>query len=300
MNILLNQENDRLRNVLLYSLLDDKMRERIGLRGVSQFFHEGQGWYFWLLQREGVYEIEFMDRKEKQSCISIEFALKYYPHPDEAVFADYSFIEQVMRLQYPFEQNCPTPKCREQLDARSFYVGKFILHWYKETVLLSLSAQNRWEEYLQEGLKIKNNEGVFQEVIGEGEKDRNVPGWSISFDFYSCLMKAFCFIYKSTPQMIGLGCSAGKLEYVGATERVSKEAGGDIRLIRLTAAIPLREEPSTPEEVQEAVRLFSGGGEIIYQEGKINLLHLYPDLFNKDWWRIAEEGREIITEGLRI
>lgn len=300
MNILLNQENDRLRNVLLYSLLDDGMRERIGLKGVSQFFHAGQGWYFWLLQREGVYEIEFLDRKEKQSCISIEFVLKYYPHPDEAVFADYSFIEQVMRLQYPFEQNCPTPKCREQLGARSFYVGKLILHWYEEAVLLSLSAQNRWKEYLQEELRIKNNEGVFQEVAKAGEKDRDVPGWSISFDLYSCLMKAFCFIYRSTPQMIGLGCSPGKIEYVGATERVRKEAGGDVLAISLTAAIPFQGELSASEEMLEAVRLFSGRGGIIYQEGKKNLLHLYPQLFVKDWWLMAESGRKMIGEDLRV
>ena len=300
MNTLLNQENDRLRNVLLYSLLDDKIREHIGLKGVSQFFHSGEGWYFWLLQRKGVYEIEFLGREEKNSRVSIEFSLKYYPHPDEAVFADYSIFEQLMRLQYPFEQNCPTPQCRENLSPHFFYIGKINLLWYDEAVLLSVCSQNRWIEYLKQGLKIKNNEGVLQEVLGAGEKDRNIPGWDLSFDFYNCLMKAFCFAYRSAPQLISLKHSPGKVDYIDETKKVSKEAGGDIYKIRLIAVIPFSQGLSAPGKISEAAKVLPEKGEIIYQEGKKDFLHLYPNFFDKDWWRMAERGREILPEGLRV
>jgi len=121
--------------------------------------------------------------------------IKYYPHPKEPVFEEFSLTERFLRLGPAFgEQDVPTPASSRQLRPGSFTVGfiqcavqdKRALTW------LSLWAPDRWVEIRESGLTIARFPGDMTQVLPPGGRDRNVPGWALTWAIFAPLVAAFC------------------------------------------------------------------------------------------------------------
>jgi|GEM_PF-6420205 len=194
---------DRLRNIFFYSTFDERRRNFTGLCGISQFFHCGEGWYFWLAEKQGVYEIESLSSQKQSNCWRADFLLKYYPCPEENVFEDFSLLEQFIRIRYPFDQGTPTPESRKELDRNLFTIGKIVIFSHLDSFLLVVESCERLASYWKNEFRAKLPTGE-EIILKEGETDRNVQGWTLSWEYFNFLVKAFCSALKSSPTLVAL------------------------------------------------------------------------------------------------
>lgn len=72
---------------------------------LSRIDGEDTAWYFWLKNIPGVYELKLMCIDQDKEKEKSKFALKYYPHTEEAEFEGFSIEEKVVRLGLLFDNS---------------------------------------------------------------------------------------------------------------------------------------------------------------------------------------------------
>jgi len=186
---------------LIMSMAEDI--RRYGFRNIAQVSWKGrEAWRYEPSWRKGGYEVIVWDR-----CTSIlrsaknprappltfsnfTFLLKYYPHPDEEVFENFSIREQLVRLSACFneEEKFPSQTCLNDLHESFFVVGTLNLSANEDVgvLRLALQSQDRFTSILEENLEI--NGATLREAE---EADRNVPGWQLSWEFYRNLLDLY-------------------------------------------------------------------------------------------------------------
>jgi len=80
------------------ALLCGKKKECCGLEYISRSENAPLGWFFWLHEVPGVYEMELRHREENDRQDQGIFYLRYYPDREEAVLEKYSVEEQLLRF----------------------------------------------------------------------------------------------------------------------------------------------------------------------------------------------------------
>ncbi len=80
------------------ALLCGKKKESCGLEYISRSENAPLGWFFWLREVPGVYELELKSREEKGRQDRGNFYLRYYPAREESVLEKYSVEEQLLRF----------------------------------------------------------------------------------------------------------------------------------------------------------------------------------------------------------
>ena len=205
--MLLENSNPIFENLLnVYYRLVLTMTEdltRYGFQSVIQVSWRGnEAWRYKPTSRKGGYELILWD-KRYSSIKSIKqpqlpsldffnytFILRYYPHPDEEIFEDFSINEQLVRLSECFgeEEIFPKDSCSNNIDETLFTTGTLNLsiNELEGIVRLSLLSQDRFTSILEEPVIINNNI-----LRNQGEIDRNVPGWSLSWEFYRNLLNIY-------------------------------------------------------------------------------------------------------------
>lgn len=182
-------------------------------------------WYLWLTIRPGVYEIQ-LEAWGKQGG---EFLLRYYPRPEEEIFASFSVGEQILRVSHYFtdeileasnegteRENCTCPaaslhphhhsqphetqitkgiprwKFRSQLHPTLFLIGRCSISFTEDNCLhLEAVSQNYWKHYSLDGIKILGEDTEYWLVPPHG-LNRNVPGWELTHDLFRFLIEDCC------------------------------------------------------------------------------------------------------------
>ncbi len=298
---------DQIENVVIYSLFDDYLRRLIGFNKVSRFYEGGGGWYFWLKGKPGVHELEVVDCDKTFAWSHQRFRLRYYPHPEEAVFRNFSFFEQVIRMGDGFSQGCPGLGLGEQFHESYYVIGELNIFLLNKAILAIVTSQDRWIEYRQQGLEVEKPTGERVCVVKKGEKDRDVPGWGLSWECFNCLIKAFCCIYRTPPSMVRLKSYPGKVWYLNGEGKVREEFAAGIYLRQLQVAI-------VPEHEKDREKLFKGILQICNSAGEGNATAVEAlfsggegitqvkgsSFLNKDWWQAAEEGKRVLPREFYI
>uniref|UniRef100_A0A7C4BA50 Uncharacterized protein n=1 Tax=Thermofilum pendens TaxID=2269 RepID=A0A7C4BA50_THEPE len=188
-------------------LVDDLMRqlEPAGLKRLGETkYSYGRAWRYQVKGAMGVYELVEWDvqrsllRTDLPNLPVLEFSgpvflVKYYPHPDEEVFEEFSAREQVLRLSPYFdygESPYPTLNSVEgELDPTLFNVG--VMHILADDALgiirLSAHSQDRFISVAEEGVRVSN---VL--LVPPGGRDRNVPGWELTWK----LLERIALVYR--------------------------------------------------------------------------------------------------------
>jgi len=186
---------------LIIAMTEDT--RRFGFRITGQASWKGrESWRYEPTWRAGGYEVVVWDSgksiiRSSRNPITppltfsdITFLIKYYPHPDEEVFEDFSIREQLVRLSPCFneETRFPSETCSQKLHDSFFVVGTLNISANEDLGILrlALQTQDRFTSVLEENLEMK---GV---VLREaGAIDRNVPGWQLSWEFYRNLLSLY-------------------------------------------------------------------------------------------------------------
>jgi len=165
----------KLNNIFFYSLVNDSVRDEIGIRMLSGLARY-RGWYVWLNQSAGVYDLYTLAGAPENAA---SFAIKYYPAPEEPFFEDYSAEEKAFRTQLPFELGAPQQDQRENELAEHFVTGQMDIMWSDETIALNLNA-------------LEDN---------RADGQRGAPLAQLSHTFYSIFLRAVCLFTKTAPSI---------------------------------------------------------------------------------------------------
>lgn len=178
---------------------------------------EEPGWYIWLHNCPGVYELQLLEWKTVNEKESSSFLLKYYPSLEEEAFDRLSFKEQVTRLSEYFDntpikkvftKNCPCSSLstnhqqsqplikgiprwfhRKNINSTLFTIGEIKFKIIHERLLeITLTSQDHLRLCTLPGITVKQGENI-TELVPPGGVDRDFPGWTTSWHFFDIFVK---------------------------------------------------------------------------------------------------------------
>ncbi len=173
------------------------------------------GWYLWLKETKGVYELIVNDSSNEFK--DNLFIIRYYPSPKENFFENFSCAEQIVRLSNYFENSefhkeTNTTSCacselyystcnhsrtkgypkfhsRKMINPNLYEIGKInFVFKNSEIEQLILSTQDYLKLYSVCGFSVEKD-GTTVQLLKPGEEDRNVPAWEICNILQDALIK---------------------------------------------------------------------------------------------------------------
>jgi len=288
----------------------ESARKLFAIKGISEKISGNLGWYLWFEDKPGAYLLELVEaeaQKSENGCsacnlLSGRFQIKYYPDTSGELLETFSFSEQVARTSRLFDATgTPIFDADSEMNGSLFGVGRLdvLRSLNGEFVEFMLSAPERWTTYHLKGLKMKDQKGRKTEVLGPGERDRDVPAWELSWWLLDRLISAFSYAKRTGPMAVALFEKAGNVFEIEGTNVVAKESKGTIRELRLAAAFTVREQAEEKEPFDldgyiaslGARESLKGAGLMDVQAGPVAQDRQW---INSRWWHLGQE--EILRE----
>jgi len=210
---------DRIEGMLSTASWVARVKDLLGIDGVSQIWGEAPAWYFWISDAPGVYLFQLSAASISESHPETArgtFAVKCYPYADRDAFRYFSFLERDLVKSRFFDcTHTPTFEDRERLPEALFNVGvmEYEVGLDDDMACISLESLNT--------LRIGYAKETVQEyaLIGKsrhftkGEIDRSVPGWKMGYFFLDRFLSLYAFCRKAKPMRLRITRSSG-FEYV--------------------------------------------------------------------------------------
>ena len=146
-------------------------------------------------------------------------------------------------------------------------------------------------------------EGCFRNVLLQGERDRNVPSWELSWFLVDKLMIANCLARKTSPTCIALLEKPGTVFDIDKENRIVQRPSLDVRKMFLLGCFPLMGDPY-PDKIIAFDPGEYGKGLLerdLLQEAKLLRMQTEVpagriDWIDPEWWHARD--REIPSEGM--
>jgi hypothetical protein len=297
---------------------NEPARKRIGIRGISEMWGDSPIWYLWFEDKRGAYSLELAEaavarwspgggNTEGFNATLGHFRIKYFPEiEDENLFNDLSFYEQAVRTSDLFDPTgTPSFEGSGQIHESHFLVGNLDIAVAAENNILEvfLQAPDRSRTYHPEGLFVDGKEGGLTKVLFQGERDRNVPSWALSWFLVDKLIIAHCLARKTTPACIALLEKPGVVFDIDKENRIAQRPSLDVRQMFLLGCIPLMNDPHSDKIISHDLDEYGKGllERDPLQEAK--LLRMQTEVpaertewIDSEWWYARD--REIPTEGM--
>lgn len=220
-------------------LVDDIMRqlEPAGLRRLGEAkYSYGRAWRYQVEGAMGVYELVEWDvqrsllRADLPHLPALEFSgpiflMRYYPHPDEEVFEEFSAREQLLRLSPYFnygESPCPVlDSAEKEFDPTLFNVGTMYILVDDALGIVRLGAysQDRFVSVVEDGVWVSN-----VCLVPPGGRDRNVPGWELTWKLFERVARVYRRVVGELHTVAG-GVSGGRVWNCNQNNCVEQESG---------------------------------------------------------------------------
>lgn len=161
----------KIRNIFLYSVVNQQIRDQIGIRLVSAITRN-QGWFLWMDGAKGVYDLFALPNDLDNQA---NYAIKYYPSTEEEIFHAYPDREKELRTSFTFKEGAPLWDDRENEMADDFVVGQLDLLWEENALWANLTMR-------------------------EEEDDRR-PLADLSRNFFDRFLRALCIFNQTEPSL---------------------------------------------------------------------------------------------------
>jgi len=259
-----------MRNIMFYSFVNPSIREEIGIRMVSGIA-QNQGWFLWMTDSDGVYDLYALPGEHDNSA---NYLIKYYPSPEEEVFATFSDAEKIMRQDMLFEKGAPKYGDRESILADHFIVGFLDILWEDEAIWLQLTV---------------NEENV------ENEKSQTQIT-QLSNTFYSRLLRGLCFLTKTPPSIV--------LTKTNLTPTATVRQFVNILIPNMEDKTRLISEICTAVGVNHNgfVNRSAVGEQWqpLFIEDKDNPLPSPSEFIDEKWWGLSSKAATVLPKELRL
>ncbi len=192
--------------MLIVSSWCEQFRSDIGFNGVSQIWDDRLSWYFWLKNAPGVYQLEMMNTEEdSNACMdpySASFKVRCFPYPQRLEFQSFSFFEKKLILSPLFDDtNTPAFEHQKHLPEDLFVVAKVDMTMGPEVPNAIFSFESM--AYLRTRYAGDSHQTfpllALEHVFGDQEVDRDVPGISMGYRLFDCLLCLYANTHKQTP-----------------------------------------------------------------------------------------------------
>jgi hypothetical protein len=197
----------RFEGLVLALINADDARERLHFKYIGPEWLDAPGWYFWPKNRRGVYFLRLESAAGSGPATDGRFALCYYPHPDEEVFAAYSLIEQLARVSDLFSRKrpehigacccrpeqaagdlsdlgdglgIPVPEKRAALKPWLYSLGTVTCRWEGDRLRrCEVEAPFRSCTWAFGKTAVADGQGNDITVLDRHDLDRNLPAWEL-------------------------------------------------------------------------------------------------------------------------
>lgn len=255
---------------MFYSFVNPLVREEIGIRMVSGIT-QNQGWFLWMTDSDGVYDLYALPGEHDNSA---NYLIKYYPSPEEEVFASYSDTEKKIRKEVLFEKGAPKYGDRESILADHFIIGFLDILWEDEAIWLQLT--------------------VNEENVENGKSQ--IPVIQLSNTFYSRLLRSLCFLTKSPPSIIltktNLTPTATVRQFVNILIPNMEDKTRLISGICTTIGVNQNRFVDSATVGEQWCPLFI--------EDRDNLMPAPSDFIDGKWWELSSKAAIMLPKELRL
>ena len=199
--------------------LSPPAKRRLGLSGASRRADGWPAWYLWFAGCDGAYELTLAPPDEDAPA-GAEFILRYYPHPDEDVFADFAEVERQARVSALFDHTgTPAIETLANIDPSLFHIAAVSLLPSRrhDCVDLVLECQDVWLE--TDGANPESN------------IRRRVPGLALAAPVIDFLVCGRTYHGRHTPDGFLLTREPGRAWQVG--DAGARAIASDTSLFRL-------------------------------------------------------------------
>jgi hypothetical protein len=192
--------------MLIISSWSEQFRSDIGFNGVSQIWDDRLSWYFWLTDAPGVYQLEMMNTEEDSGIhtapYNATFRIKCYPYPQRPEFQSFSFFEKELIQSHLFDEtNTPAFEHQSHIPEDLFVVATVDMTMDPEGPAATFSFESmaslrtRYAGGSRQAFPLLELEYAFDDQ----EVDRDVPGFSIGYRLFDCLLCLYANTHKQTP-----------------------------------------------------------------------------------------------------
>jgi len=301
---------ERVESLLVTGSWVEKIKETLGLAGVSQVWSEKPEWYLWIEGAPGVHHLRLegasIEEAKKASLARGVFAVKCYPHPHHQAFKRFSFEEQALIKSDLFDQtNTPRFEAKDLIPPTLFNVA---------VMEYALDLEGTWSLFTLESLDAMRVRCLAQVVqdyplvkqsksFSPGETARDVPGWALGHPLFDRLLGLYAYASKTRPSRVALTRSPGSEYVYDQTNGLRWVEADDVAIWTLMVLFaPGGQGKDDPgEEIIEAHHQAQdqkiildkrfAGGHLRLDEKEIPT----SPAFNRLWWSLAESG---YTSGL--
>ena len=182
---------------------DPHARHRLDLRAISRVPGETMTWYIWTQHRPGVSALSLIPNDDQlRPGGSALLSLRYFPNPDESLFAGFSPLEQQVRLSDLFDQTgTPRTEVVGDIDPSLFHIGMLTITAQGDHhLVINLQAQDRWVESVEEK--------------GEWHVRRNVPGLALTLSILDVLVCGLSYLGHRPPATVRVWRRPGVVWYI--------------------------------------------------------------------------------------
>ena len=186
---------------LLMALFPDgNARRHIGFRQISRLVEDRLAWYLWTDDRPGAYLVELSETPTDHAWrgpVRADLLVRYFPDPDEDVFATCSPVERRLRRSPLFDATgTPTLRGRAEIDPALFLCGVLRLSSLPTAsgLVLAVLSQTEWREVAER----RDGPHIL----------RSLPGWDLTFPLFEKLVLAQAYVHHLMPA----AARAGRLD----------------------------------------------------------------------------------------
>jgi len=190
-----------LENFFVRTFYEPKVKDEIGWKGIVPRLARYRSWTAKIAGKEGIYCISFRYPEVKKKWVHGVFYLQYFPCMDEKVFDSFSVQENILRAEEKFEDWIRhAPGDSDPLD-QTFIIGKMVLSVDSrgKTLFVTLWSPQRWIEIYRGGLRFERDDGTFLEIIGPGERNRNLRAFNLSWPFFNKIILSIAHQFQEGP-----------------------------------------------------------------------------------------------------
>lgn len=246
---------DRLLNQAILMVLENTDQNK--LEKVCPIDGENLGWYFWLSEITGSYELVLQKWQKHADLEETTFLLKYYPNPSEEIFADFSCAEQIVRLSSCFEDQLleseaaelPSPLFAEAVNLRYlgiprlqsrgffeeklFHIGTITIFMNKGELIKSvLETQTSYLQHSENGLLTEKETNLI-DLAANNEFARKLKGLDICHPFYSFLTNILFPSILGKPVKSEFYSTTGIISYRMEKEGYQNEYMNEVRQVEI-------------------------------------------------------------------
>lgn len=271
-----------LAGLLSFVFGDLHARRLLAVSAASRRADGWPAWYVWMAGSLGAHELALVPACPSSSAppdeTTLEFAIRYFPSPQEPVFARFAPIERSARVSMFDCTGTPAVGAFADLEPSLFHVGTLAMRITDGLGIdLCLETQDEWRE------RVTTPTG---DVLR-----RAVPGADLAAPMLDLVVRAHALAAHSCPRRAEVRRRPGLVWRIGPNGDAVSEIAPDLSAWAVSAfGLPRFGVPFTPSAAPEGMFDLDDGGDLVFAHEGEGPAPAFPPFDVRSWWAAGENA----------